>query len=286
MNKQLDWDELKVFLAVARAGSLSAASRLLGVSQPTMGRKISHLESDLGKRLFLRTPEGFELTEDGLLTLQYAERIEGEFFAMGRSLTGTEQHISGQIRVSAPDWVGDYLLAPLFAEFLALHPQVTIELVTDFRSVNLNRREADLAIRLTPFEDPDIVQRHLGGLAYGVYLRRGASLQVEAVQLITMDSQFENLEDVNWFKNIFPDSRVVFKSNSRTVQARYCENSDAVVMLPRLLGDSFQGLQLLSVDQTPPNKSLWVGYHGDLRNLARLRRLIDFIQGKLAAVIN
>lgn len=276
----MDWDNLRFFLAIARAGSLSGAAKLLGTSQPTVGRRIQHLEQAIGLKLFQRSSDGYYLTDEGLLMLGYAERIENETLALARSLNGQEQELNGVIKVSSSEWFGTQVLSPIFSEFLEKHPQVCIELVTDSRSFNLNRREADLAFRIISFEDPDIVQRKILSMAYAVYCSVDIQLdkyeQGKGLELITMDSQFENMPDAIWMKKNFPESRVFFRSNNRMVQARVCSYTKGIAVLPRLLGDHFHGLKRVNYAETPPSRDVWVGYHKDLRNLSRLRSLITF----------
>lgn len=276
----MDWDNLRFFLAIARAGSLSGAAKLLGTSQPTVGRRIQHLEQAIGLKLFQRSSDGYYLTDEGLLMLGYAERIENETLALARSLNGQEQELNGVIKVSSSEWFGTQVLSPIFSEFLEKHPQVCIELVTDSRSFNLNRREADLAFRIIPFEDPDIVQRKILNMAYAVYCSVDIQLdkyeQGIGLELITMDTQFENMPDAVWIKQNFPESRVLFRSNNRMIQAQVCSHTKGIAVLPRLLGDHFQGLKRVNYAETPPSRDVWIGYHKDLRNLSRLRSLITF----------
>lgn len=276
----MGWDNLRFFLAVAKAGSLSGAAKLLGASQPTVGRRIQYLEQEIGQKLFQRSSDGYYLTDEGLLMLGYAEKIENETLALARSLNGQEQELNGVIKVSSSEWFGIQVLSPIFSEFLEKHPQVCIELVTDSRPFNLNRREADLAFRIIPFEDPDIVQRKILNMTYAVYCSVEIQLdkykQGEGLGLITMDTQFENMPDAVWMRQNFPESRVLFRSNNRMIQAQVCSRTKGIAVLPRLLGDHFQGLKRINYKETPPSRDVWVGYHMDLRNLSRLRSLITF----------
>src|SRR4051812_652231 len=136
----MDWSDVRIFLAIARAHSLSGAARLTGQSQPTMGRRLKALELDLGHALFQRGAEGFVLTDEGEALLAHAERMEEESLAFERELAGQAQQLDGQLRVSSSDWFGVPLLPPVFAEFVKTHPRVSVELVTDARLLNLARR--------------------------------------------------------------------------------------------------------------------------------------------------
>jgi DNA-binding transcriptional LysR family regulator len=277
----MEWSDVKVFLAVAREGSLGGAARQVGQTQPTMGRRLRALEAALGQRLFQRGSAGFVLTEEGQSVLQHAQRIEEEALAIERRLAGGQVALSGLLRISSSDWFGVHVLAPWCAEFMAQHPEVTIELVTDTRLFSLARREADLVFRIAAFSEPEVVQRRFLHLDYGLYIasshkgplpRRGKGLR-----LVTMDSAFDDMPDVAWLKRSFPDARMVFGSNSREVQARLCAAGAGVAVLPCVLADAMPGLRRVARAEPPPGREIWMGYHPDLRQAGRLRAFVEFV---------
>jgi DNA-binding transcriptional LysR family regulator len=189
---KMDWDDIRVFLAIARAGTLGAAAKEAGQTQPTMGRRLRGLEASVGHNLFQRTAEGFVLTEEGTALLLHAERMEQEALSIDRLLTGQAMGITGTLRISSSDWFGAHVLTKIFSEFLAQHPQVSIELVTDSRLFSLTRREADLAFRITPFKEADIIQRKLMHMNYALYGPTGcvhpSAADGQGHAVITMDS--------------------------------------------------------------------------------------------------
>ena len=188
----LEWSDVRIFLAIARSGTLGAAARQTGQTQPTMGRRLRALEEATGHALFQRTRDGFVLTDEGTAVLAYAERMEEEALGFTRALAGKDAQLTGLLRVSSSDWFGIHVLTPVFARFLARHRGVSIELLTDSRRYNLARREADLVFRITPFDEADVIQRKLMHMDYALYGR----LDLVAPQagdgeghtLITMDS--------------------------------------------------------------------------------------------------
>ncbi|MFC4527197.1 LysR family transcriptional regulator [Dyella halodurans] len=282
----MEWDDLRVFLAVAREGTLGAAARKLGQTQPTMGRRLRALEEAVGQKLFQRTNDGFVMTDEGAAVLAHAERMEEEALAFQRQLAGQEQLLDGLLRITSSDWFGAYVLTPVLAEFSRAHPRVTIELLTDARFLDLSRREADLAFRIKPFEEPDIVSRKLLSMPYGLYTRAG-SAHPEAgngadVALVTMDTAFGSMPDVAWLQRLLPRAHVAVRSNARLIQAQMCAQGVGVAVLPRPLGDGFAGLERIELGEDPPSRDTWVGYHHDLRRLARLRALLDIVLERLA----
>ncbi|MBJ7308667.1 LysR family transcriptional regulator [Rugamonas sp. CCM 8940] len=279
MKIHTNWDDLKIFLAVARGGTLGAAAKLLGQSQPTMGRRIRALEQSLGHELFHRTDDGFLLTYEGEAVLRNVEKMEDEALAVARKLSG-QQQLEGLLRVSTTEWFGAHLLAPVLAGFSAANPGLQIELVTETRLVSLARREADLVFRFRQFEEPDVIQRKAMHVAFGVY---GSSAYLKKAgppgdghghSLITMDTAYGELADVPWLKARLPRARVALRANSRDVQAQLCRSGAGLAVLPRCLGDQLRGLKLADLGQPPPGRDVWAGYHKDLKRSPRLRTLL------------
>jgi DNA-binding transcriptional LysR family regulator len=283
----MDWSDVKIFLAVARAGSLGGAARLTGQSQPTMGRRLRVLEREVGQALFQRGKDGFVLTDEGASVLAHSERMEEEALAFERRLAGQAQQLEGLLRVSSSDWFGVHILTPVFAEFVQQHPRVNIELITDARLFSLARREADLVFRIQPFDEADVVQRKAVHVAYRVYRAKGTSHPVrsdgQGVPLITLDSAFQDFPDAAWLRKKLPKARVAFGSNSREAQARMCAAGVGLAVLPAPLGDACTALEVVDLGGMPPGRDVWVGFHRDLRRLGRLRALVDATVERLSA---
>ena len=281
----MDWQDLRIFLAVARARTLSGAAARLGVSQPTMGRRIRALEQSTGQKLLQRGPEGFQLTDEGAAVLLHAERMEEEALAIERQLAGQGADLQGLLRVSCSDWFGLHVLSPVIAEFVARHPGVRIDLITDARFLDLDRREADLVFRIRPSDSPGVVQRQLMHMSYALYGPAGMSKPAAGdkanIRLITLNTALEDLPDVHWLRNMFPSGTFTLGSNNRDVQARLCGLGAGFAVLPTLLGDHFPGIERHDLEPPPPGRDVWFAYHQDLRGLARLRAFLDLVIEKL-----
>jgi DNA-binding transcriptional LysR family regulator len=282
----MDWGDIRIFLAIAREGTLGAAARKIGQTQPTMGRRLRALEAALGNTLFQRTSGGFTLTDEGVALMPLAERMEDEALAIQRQISGRAIQLEGALRITAIDWFGGTVLSPVLAEFLALHPHVVVELLTDQRFLSLSRREADLAFRFGPFDEPDVVSRKLLKVRYGAYVRKGSKRPKTGdgggASLIALDASFAGTPDDTWLQKMFPNARIALRSNSRSVQARLCAEGAGIAVLPRNIGDALAGVERLRLGQEPPERDVWVGYHRDLGRLARLRALLDLTITRLA----
>jgi DNA-binding transcriptional LysR family regulator len=282
----MEWSDLRVFLAIARAGTLGAAARKLGQSQPTMGRRLRALEQALGQTLFQRTADGFVLTDEGSAVLFHAERMEEAALAFQRQLSGRDQQLEGVLRLSSSDWFGTHMLAPVLAEFARRQPGVVVELLTDARLYSLPRREADMVFRIRPFDEPEVISRRLLHIEYAAYMKSGMvhprAGDGTGTPLITMDTAFGGMPDAAWLKRVLPNGHIVSRSNNRDVQARLCAEGVGLAVLPRPLGDNLIGVERVSLGDPPPGRDTWVGYHRDLKRLGRLRALLDLVIERMA----
>ncbi|MGO4351395.1 LysR family transcriptional regulator [Rhizobium sp. RAF36] len=283
----MEWSDVRIFLAIAREGTLGAAARRLGQTQPTMGRRLKALEAATGHMLFQRTADGFVLTDEGSIVLQHALRMEEEAVALERQLQGSTRSLEGMLRISCSDWFGLHMLTPVLAEFSLAHPKVSVELLTDARLLNLSRREADLVFRIKPFTEPEVISRKLMHIGYGLYVAKGTPHPTagdgSGFAIVTMDEAFAEMPDVHWVTRMFPKATITMRSNNRDVQAALCALGAGMAVLPRPLGDNFEGLERVDVPEAPPGRDTFLGYHRDLKRLPRLRAFVDVVISRLAS---
>ncbi|RVU72914.1 LysR family transcriptional regulator [Pantoea dispersa] len=283
----MEWSDVRIFLAVMRSGSYGEAARRLGVSHPTVGRRIKVLEAQAHQALFRRTPDGLVLTDAGDTVLGLAESMENAALAMERRLAGNHPRLEGILRISCAEWFATAVLAPVLSELTQRHPAIVPEIIASYRLLNLSRRDADVAFRIVPFTEPDIVQRRLMSMPYALYgtPENARALQHDpaSVGLILMNTAQAHFPDVVWLLDHFPQSRRAFTSTSRAVQAQMCRRGMGVAVLPQPLGDATAGLQRIPTPQPPPSRDIWVGYHQDLRHMDRLRAMLDIADALLIA---
>lgn len=282
----MEWSDVRIFLAVVRGRSFGEAARTLAVSHPTVGRRIRALEQEAEQALFRRTSDGLVLTDAGDAVLALAESMENSALAMERRLAGNHERLEGILRISSAEWFAGYVLAPVLVELTRRHPAVVPEIIASHRLLNLSRREADVAFRLVPFSEPDIVQRRLVTVSYGLYGSADTASAMQSdpasVELILMNTAQSHFPDVAWLLDRFPSSRRVFTSTSRAVQAQMCVRGMGIAVLPRPLGDAVAGLQRIDMPDAPPSRDIWVGYHHDLRHMDRLRAMLDIADSMLS----
>ena len=279
----MEWSDVRIFLAVARSQSLGGAARMLGISHPTVGRRLRALEAATGQILFQRHSDGAVLTDAGETVLKLAEDMETSALAMQRRLAGESDQPEGVLRISAAEWFAAYVLPPVLQALVQRHPRITPELLAGTRLFDLSRREADLVFRVVPFDEADIVQRRLMPIRYAVYAAHNVddpSSDGAGSHLLMMDTNRYPYPDVGWLQRRLPKARIVLSTNSRELQARLCVRGMGLAVLPQPVGEQTQGLRRVDLGEAPPSRDIWMGYHQDLRRMDRLRAMAD-IAGRL-----
>ncbi|KFE35044.1 MAG: LysR family transcriptional regulator [Desulfomicrobium sp.] len=286
MNAQAqDWDDLRLFLAVARAGSLSGAARSLGVTHSTVFRRIGAFEARLRVRLFDRLPGGYALTQAGKEMRDSVIRIEEEITALGLKVTGQDQRPTGTIRITTTDLLAVGVLPRHVAAFRAEWPEIEIEVVVADTVLDLTRREADVALRLGNPGQETLVGRRVGRLAFAVYgaaglHARGADDPADG-DWIGYGSAHGPLSRrlARWW----PDARQVYRTNSIIAAHAGAKAGIGLAALPCVIADCDPSLIRAAALPEDFMLDLWLLIHEDLRQTARIRLFLDFMATALAA---
>jgi len=285
---RLDWNDLRVLLAVADGGSLSAAARALQVDHSTVLRRIARFERQLAVRLFDRAPGGYLLTAAGEALAASARQIAGLVDAAERRIVGQDLRLSGSVRVATTDTLALVVLPPLITRFRHTHPDVQIELASGNPAADLTRRDADLAVRPTLEPPENLVGRRICRLAYAAYAAPAYLQQTPArsalakhVWVAPDDSMASTV--VGRYLRALPQAEISFRANSLASLARAAAAGLGVALLPCYLGDSSPDLQRIREPIAEATTDLWLLTHEDLRKTARVRALLDFLADQLGA---
>lgn len=280
----MDWDDLRVFLAVARSESLSGAGKRLKIDPATVGRRIARLEEDMGARLFGKSPQGYALTEEGARLLIHAERAEAAMDGAREALSGPEG-LSGQIRIGAPDGCANYLLPQVLAAICDANPGLEVQIVALPRVFNLSRREADMAIAVSrPTAGRLTVQKltdyrlHLA--AHPDYLARAAPLRsladlgqhrmVGYIPDMIFDKELDYLAEVG-------ATAVPLASNSVSVQLNWLRAGAGVGVVHDFALPAAPELVKVIPDQVSLTRAFWLIRHADDGRVQRLNRFADLL---------
>lgn len=287
----VNWDDLRFFLVVARRHTLSAASRELGVTQPTVGRRIAALERRLGAKLFLRRSDGFVLSSSGAQVLEHAERMEQDALAVERRTAGRDDGVRGTVRVTGSEWLVTHVLSPDLAPLLARYPELTIDVIADPHHLNLARREADIALRPKRFEHDGIVQHATAKLGFGLYASRSyltergtpPSGDGRGHALIAMTDDIGDIAR-DWLQAVLPAATVAVRTNGRDVMLASAAAGIGLACLARVVGDRNPLLQRVPMSPPPPTPTLWMGVHRDARTTPRVRVVASHLTERLRAL--
>lgn len=286
----MDWDDVRSFLAIARARSLSGAARELGLRQSTMSRRLAALEAKAGARLLQRTPRGYELTAIGEAVLGNAERMEAEAIAVERTVQGRDVALSGIVRITTVENIAGILLPGAVARLQATYPGIGIDVLSDPRALNLSRREADLAIRMTRFEGSELFSRRMslaGSALYagaGYLAAHGDLLRDAGQAIVTVLEDHAHMPEPRWLLEQLPGARVALRSNDRSVQLAAVQAGLGVGCLPCIIADGQPGVVRLTAAGPGPVREIWMGVHADLRHMPRIRAVIDVLDEAFAAM--
>jgi DNA-binding transcriptional LysR family regulator len=279
----MDWDGVRVFLAVARGGSMRAAGRALGLSQPTIARRLTAFEAAFGGApLFDRLPEGVRLNAAGEQLLDAAEDAERAMLAVERRRAAASPALSGTVRVATGECAGGFLARCLSGSTrAALPPGITLELVDELRQrANLVRRQADMALRHEPPESGDYYVAKLGTFAVAVYRCRGA----EAAAWVGYTEEQAHWPTARWVQRQIEETGMPMscRASSMLMRVEAIRAGTGRGELPCYVGDGHPLLERL----TPPIPELdaeyWIIVHRDLRRSAVVRAAIDWMKAVFA----
>lgn len=283
MNAQAqDWDDLRLFLAVARAGSLSGAARSLGVTHSTVFRRIGAFEARLRVRLFDRLPGGYALTQAGEEMRDFVIRIEEEITALALKVTGQDQRPTGTIRITTTDLLAVGVLPRHVAAFRAEWPEIEIEVVVADRVLDLTRREADVALRIGNPGQETLIGRRVGRLAFAAYTAADRPLGDPAEgDWIGYGSAHGPLSRnlARWW----PDARQVYRTNSIIAAHAGAKAGIGLAALPCVIADCDPRLIRAAALPEDFMLDLWLLIYEDLRQTARIRLFLDFMATALTA---
>lgn len=281
----MQWDDLRIFLAVAREGSISGAAKRMNVQHSTVSRRMKVLEQQLDARLIERKKSGYELTEAGEELKMAAAKMEFEALEIEGALAGHESRITGELRVSAINNMASSVLMPSFASFSEKHPEIQLHIQVSNKYVSLAERDADVAIRLTNAPRDTLVGTRLVNVASAVYGERG---YLNALRKNGAEAKWLGVEccafHQSWTSAACPDHNHRFFVDDTLLTIAAIRNRLGVAYLPCFMGDSDDRLERYRGPDPMHDLGLWLLYHPDLRRTKRVtvfrQHMVDWIAGE------
>ncbi len=276
-----DWNDLRLVLAISRAGTLARAATLLGQDHSTVFRRLTALEKRLAQVLFERRPGGqYHASEAGQVMAAAAERMEDAAAEAARGIAGRDLHLAGKLRVTASESLAYRILPTVFAAVRRAHPGIVAELAIANRLFSLSRREADVALRADRPREGDLWGRKLADVAWTLYAAPAYAAahglpsaldRLSGHALIGWEEQAGGINAAAWLADAAPPESVVFRSNSLIQQMLAARQGIGVAALPCYLGDAEPGLLRAAAAPVPAlMRELWIVTHADLRRTARV----------------
>ena len=273
------WDDVRFFLAVARAGSLSAAARALRVGHVTVGRRITLLEQRLGVTLLNRTPDGFATTSAGEAILRQCTAMETAALDLERIAAGRDMLTTGLVRVTTTEAIAYQLVAPVIAALRRAHPELQVDLIVGVRSLDIARSDADLAVRLARPSASDLVCRRLGNVGFSLYAskrylaksgtpKRGQGLG--GFDLISFTGAPVAMSPFFMGESL-DGARVALRCDNPLIQLKAAADGAGIAELACFLGDSSPELVRVWPNEAPARRTAWLILHQHLRRSARVR---------------
>lgn len=289
----LDWSLVQAFLAVAENGSLSGAARALGASQPTLGRQIKAIETQLGAELFQRQPRGLTLTETGASLVAPARAMRDAMHQIALTAAGVQQKLEGSVRITASVAVAAYHLPKIIADLRQAEPDIAIELVASDETGNLHYREADIAVRMYRPYQLDLITKHIGDLQLGMFAaqsylqQRGAPtfddlwthdfVGYDTNPLILDGMKGAGIDiDRNFFKTRCDDQLVYWE---------LVRSGCGIGFAQRSMAEGDPSVQELDIGVPLPCLPIWLTAHEAMRQTPRIRRVWDFLADGLKSVV-
>ncbi|TGN39124.1 LysR family transcriptional regulator [Marinobacter confluentis] len=282
-HQQWVWDDTRAFLAIARRGTLSGAASDLKVGIATLSRRIERLEKALGLPLFIRQQSGYLLTEEGSAMVDRAEAMEAAATAFSSGISGQAQP-TGKVRLATAENLANELIVPALPAFREQYPGITIELITDIHTVNLHRRDADLALRMVRPERGNVTLRRLGNLGYGLYRSSTYSPETSAspdsslfdwADFITWNERQADLPAAQWIERVLRGREPALTTTSLASQVAATKAGLGLAVLPHFVAAN-AGLICeqadLGIDQP-----IYLVIQSDLAKSRRIRAVADFL---------
>jgi DNA-binding transcriptional LysR family regulator len=285
-ERPMNWDDARVFLAVCRESTLRGAARVLGVDQATVGRRIAALEKSLSATLFLRTSEGYALTAVGEAAMRAVEKMEHSALELERQIQGQDDRLTGIVRVTTTDSMAIDFLIPAIARLHQQHPDVRVQLDASTQILSLAKREADIAVRNTRPDNPDLIARRIARWPVGLFASQDyvdahgvpePGSAFEGHDLVVYQPYLQGGKDFSLVNEPPGRGRIVSSLSSSLLVRRSIAAGIGLGEIPLYMGER-DGLVRLWPERTRSFPyDVWLVTHADLRHTAKVRVVIDEI---------
>lgn len=290
--EEMDWDDLRLFLAVMRTETLSHAAKRLKLDHSTVCRRIAQLELCLGGSLFQRHRTGLKPTELAISILENASSVEAAVLDMRESLSGKNQEPAGTVRIAMMEGIGSLFLARRILPFVQQYPQIKLELVTSSQLLNISRREAEIFLSFFKPDGRNLHCEHVGQIALSLYgaqnyfENHGEPQTIAELSDHWFASYVEDLvqiDAVRWLDDVIINPRISFYSNSMVAQMTAASGGVGLVLLPRFAVEKEDALRPILEQEVVVRRDVWLSVHHDLEFSNRVKVTLQFLRNLIQA---
>ena len=275
MSDPVSWNDLRLVHAIVQSGSMVSAATDLGLNHSTIFRRLNALEKSLGVKLFERSRAGYEATQAGHDIAALAARMAQDVADLERSLAGRDGNPSGVLRITTNDTFVVHFLSPVLAAFSRAYPAITVDLIVSQQSLNLSRRDADIAVRATDEPPETLVGRRICAMPWSRYAPENMrEVLDDDAPWIGFGERLAGIRANRWFETQVRGRRQAMRCDNLLGIAQSISAGVGVGILPCFIGDSTPGLRRFG-ELLDFNYSLWLLTHADLRTSARVRAFMD-----------
>ncbi len=291
MHNNLAWDDFRLIKAIADHDGLTGAAHALNVNHSTVFRRLGQIEEQLGLPLFERRKTGYVATVAGAEMAALAARMEEDVTAFGRKLAGRDVAPSGELRVTTTDTLYLNVLLPIFAAFRAQHPLIRLDVVIGNQTLNLSKRDADVAIRASDTPGETLVGRRIATLTWAIYGRADHGLspaeQADPKALyqrdwVSLGDQLGHVKAARYVREHVDPQKIALRSSAVLGLTEAVEQGLGIGPLPCFIADQRPGLIRLMPPDPDFSTGLWILTHPDIRHAPRVRAFMDFCGNELA----
>lgn len=281
----MDWNDLRFFLSVARTHSLTKTASELKVSQSTVSRRIEAIEASLRTHLFAHHQTGYFLTDAGQDVVKYAEEVEEKVMLLESNISGSDLRPAGNVRLATPVTLASHLIIPALPRFYSRYPDITLQIITGVNTISISRHDADLALRLVRPKQHTLKIRKVGRMASAVYgsktyLHQHISSDTSPLDgrnFITWDSSYSHLPSSTWLNETYPNIPSALVTTSVVSQIAAVKANLGLAVLPCYIASQHSEMVEVIPTENVFAEDLWLVSHADMTASTRVRAVTDFL---------
>lgn len=282
----MNWNDIKIFLEVARTQRLSSAAISLGIDSSTVSRRLHQLEKSMQVRLFERGNDGHQLTEQGLQLLQSSQLMEQTFQQCVATLQGVDLELSGTVKLGTTEAFGSFFVVPHLLDFNQQHPNINVDILPLSRMIKLSQHEADIAINIGKPRNTSYIVQKLTDYRLKLYVNRMYLKEnpikgfdhLREQKWIGYVNSFDLNQQLSYLNELFPEVQPILKSSSAVAQYMAVKQGLGIAILPCFLADKDDDLQVIFEDEVDIFREFWLVAHPDSKNIRRVSLLWDYLK--------